>query len=179
MDFPGTPIPPLSLHTYGEYGPMWEMRNYLNATFSPGSLTWVSNLALYMPIHIPFTFTVKRAFWINGSTTGGNAQFGIYTPSGSQIYATPATVTTGGSSPQFVTPATPFQLSPGRYLFAMMFTGSTTAAYGSVNATADSLRLAGVTQEATGGTLPSTATFATASNALITWCGVTSTTTGT
>jgi hypothetical protein len=131
-----------------------------------------------MPVTLPWPYPVNRVFWANGTTVTSNVDFGIYTPSGTRIYSTGSTAQSGASAPQFVTPTTPFILSPGRYLFAVNCDGTTNRLAGFLP-TAVAAALSGMLTQAVGAvTLPNPATFATFSNVGIVLCGITRTPSG-
>lgn len=91
-----------------------------------GATTWTANLCVFVPVQIPTPFTVNRVFWVNGSTiTGSNAMFGLYTQSGTLLYATASTAMSGTTAPQFVTPSPTFQLDAGSYYMAFACDGTT------------------------------------------------------
>lgn len=149
------------------------------SSVTAGVVTWVADLAVFVPVYIPYPYPVNRVFWANGSTiTASNAEFGIYTRAGKRIYSTGAVALAGASVPQFVTPATPFVLAPGAYYFAYMCSGTTSRHYGTSTLTANILKSIGVLQQAAANPLPDPAVFATPANALYPFCGVTRTMSG-
>lgn len=176
-DFPGSTLPtPQTITTYGINSAGGQL-HATNGAVGAAALTWVANLAIYVPVLIPWPYTVRRVFWVNGSTiTTTNADFGIYTVDGTRIYSTGSTAMSGASAPQFVTP-TEFTLSSGAYYFAWTCSNTTSRATGAAAVTA-SQRLAGVLQQASALPLPATMTGAAVSNAVYPLCGVTRTTSG-
>lgn len=181
-DFPGSaPSPPPFLHTYSAFSGVRDACQAHNAFPTPGSSGWNSgNLARYVPMTIPFPYPVRRVFWGNGSSAGGNFDFGIYTQDGARIYSTGSTGGSGNSAPQFVTLGTPVLLRPGDYYFALNHDASTAnRVWGSAAITAEIQRWGGIYQQAVGAvTLPASATFATATQANVALCGITWTTSG-
>lgn len=176
-DFPGSTLPtPQTVTTYSLTSAAGQLHTTAGG-ITVTAFTWVANLAVYVPVLIPWPYTVRRVFWINGSTiTSSNADFGIYTAEGTKIYSTGSTAMSGASAPQFVTP-TEFTLSPGAYYFAWACNNTTSRAYGSTTA-ANTLRMAGVLQQASAFALPATMTGASVSNAVYPLCGITRTTSG-
>lgn len=178
-DFPGVPPLPLFKHTYG-FDSAYPIARSAGSVGAATNLTWVANLAIYVPVLVPWAYPVKRVFWINGSTiTSSNADFGIYTVDGTRIYSTGSTALSGTSAAQYVTPSTSFVLSPGAYYFAYACDNTTARTLGAAGtAGADALRLTGCYQQASALPLPATATFASMANALYPFCGVTRTASG-
>ncbi len=180
-DFPTNIPTPLFVHTWTRWGPLLEAcKGAGSATLA--SLTWpVANTAFYLPVWIPWPYSVERVFWVNGSSvTSTNMDFGIYTADGTRIYSTGSTAASGASATQYVTPGTDILLTPGRYYFALS-DSSTTANRGGSGTTAFSVarvRLAGLLQEASALPLPATMTPAAVANSCFPLCGVTRTTTG-
>lgn len=163
-------LPPL-IHTMSRLAGGGEARMF-GATASAGVQTWVANLAIYVPIAIPYPYPVRRVFWVNGSTASSNADFAILTRDGKRIYSTGSTAQSGASVPQFVTPSTPFILAPGRYYFGWACSGTTSRAFG-LAPSAAVMRLAGCWQEAAALPIPADATGASVTNALLPLCGIT------
>ena len=170
---PSGDVMPPCLHTFDRYSGAGARLPVLGTAYTVGVTTWVANHAVYVPMRIPFQFPVRRAFWINGSTiTTTNADFGIYTNDGVKIYSTGSTAMSGASTVQYVTPATEFTIGPGFYYFAWTCNNTTSRGYGTATLTATLQRHAGILKQDTALPLPATATFATATQALIPFCGV-------
>ncbi len=181
-DFSHTPQEALTPHfltTWTRYSAQWNVWSIVSG-YGAATATWgTANQARYVPMYVPWPYRVRRVFWVNGSTASGNMDFGIYNEDGVRLYSTGSTAQSGASAPQFVTPSTPFILSPGRYIFAQNCSGTTNAMWGNVSVTAEQLQWCGIFQQAVGATaLPATATFAASTVAGIGMCGVTWTTTG-
>lgn len=179
MDFPGSVVTPTHIHTFGIYSGMNDQVN-ANGDGAMVNMNWPSaNRALYYPISLRFPYLVNRVFWINGSTAGGNTDFGIYTHAGVRLYSTGSTAQSGTDVIQYVTPTSPFTLAPGRYLFAIAFSATSSVTYGTTTAgNAVMMRLAGFLQQSSALPLPATATFAAVGSSAIAFCGVTRTSTG-
>lgn len=146
----------------------------------PAAITWVANLAVFVPIILPWDYPVSRVFWTNGSTLGSNCDFGVYTDDGAKVFATGSVAQAGASVPQYVDP-TDFTLVAGRYYFAFTCDGTTSRVRGFTVYTTAFLRQMGVYQQATiaPGSLPATmASVAAASQALYAVCGITRTPSG-
>lgn len=172
-DFPRSgPIPPI-ISTYTQnISPAAVLRN-LATSIGPSSIAWVANVAVFAPMWIPWPYPVSRVFWGNGSTAGGNVNFGIFRPSGVRVYSTGSTAQVGTSNIQFVTP-TPFVLTPGTYYFAVVADGTTNRLQGFA-ATALQSQQCGVFQQASNFALADPATFATPASTVYGLCGVTRT----
>ncbi len=170
-DFPTDQLP-LGITTLSSYAP------YLRQTVAT-NITWVANRAIYIPVAIPWEYPVNRVFWTNGGTiTTSNADFGIYTPSGTKVYSTGSTALSGTSTTQFVTPSTPFVLSAGQYYFAYACDNTTSRSFGNTLGTAATGAMLGYLSQATAFPLPATATFATYGTPGFELCGITRTTSG-
>ena len=175
MRTPAGDVLPATLHTMDRYSALMSGRPVLGVSFTIGVVTWVSNHAVYVPMMIPFAFPVKRVFWVNGSTiTTTNADFGIFDGhDGTKIYSVGSgQAMSGASSVQYVTPGTEFIIGPGIFYFGWSCNGTTSRGYGTTTLTATLMRHCGILQQGTAFPLPATATFATASQALVPLCGV-------
>lgn len=178
-DFPVSGQLPLFVHNWGEYGAFEFTR--IAGGVAVASITWpVANTAFYVPLWIPWTYPVRRVFWVNGtSVTSVNMDLGIYSSAGERIYSTGSTAQVGASAVQYVDP-TDFTLSPGRYYMAVACS-STTANRGGQGTTAPTvprIRLGGVLQEASALPLPNTMTPSAVANACVPFCGFTRTASG-
>jgi hypothetical protein len=113
--------------------------------------TWVANLIQYNPVTVTRAYPVKRAFWINGSTTASTSvQFGIYTEDGTLIYTTGDVAMSGGSAIQYETVSPDFVLQPGRYYFAWTCNNTATnRGFTLTSATVNNNRLMGLLEETT------------------------------
>lgn len=162
-DSPNPSVLPLFVHTWTLWGVGNDMR-IRGSSAAPTALTWVANLAVFMPVTIPWPYPVKRAYWVNGSTVAsGTCDFGIYTVSGNRIYSTGNTAQSGANAPQYTTVATPFLLDPGEYYFAWVCDATTSHAFGVAMGASGVGALSGIRSQALGSAvLPASATFATA-----------------
>lgn len=159
-DFPAVEAPtPLFIHSLTRFAIGYEFRTTSSGVTA--SFTYTANLAVYVPFFLPWPYPVRRLFWINGSTASSNCDIGIYSEGGARIFSQGSTAQSGASVVQYVTPATPFLLPPGRYYMAWNCSGTTNRAYG-LTTSAASGKLIGLLSQAVGAvTLPSPATFAT------------------
>ncbi len=173
-DFPSKNIPPISYTTFGDLSSPYGGMRGCGIIPIPATVAWpAANLAIYIPMHIHTGTVVRRVFWANGSSTTGTGAFGIYTRSGSQVYATASTAKAGASALQYITP-TAFFLPAGEYYFAVVMSATTNAMLGSLSITASIGRMIGLMQEALGGTtLPATMTPAQFANTGYPLCGIT------
>lgn len=152
-----------------------EMRGIANP--SPASLTWVTNLAVYVPFWIAAPYPVQRLWWINGSSVTANVDVGVYSAGGSLLVNAGTTAQSGASAPQYVSKA--IILPAGRYYFAIACSSTTNKLFGSTALTANTLRFGGVLQQALSALpLPATMTPAVISNALFPVCGITQSASG-
>lgn len=140
----------------------------------PGvSRAWPSaNLALMFPFRLGASFVVTTAFWENGSTVGTDSRdIGIYDSQGNKIASTGGVLTSGASAVQSTALST--TLLPGLYYLAMSQNGTTATVLGSLPAV-PLLRAMGVGNVATSYPLPSTITYAGATNTLYCVFGISS-----
>lgn len=163
MDFPIVDASPPFIHSLTRYMTGGQ-HNEMQGTVTPGAFAWAANIAVFMPLHIPWPYPVQRLFWINGSTASSNVDIGIYREDGTSIFRKGSTAQSGASVVQYVTPTTPFILPPGRYYLAWNCDGTTARAFGNGMASASGQvvgKMCGyLTQNVGAITLPATATFA-------------------
>lgn len=150
-------LPP-TVHTFSRYFQGFASCRSLGTGAAGASTAWpAANRALYVPMIIPFDFPVARVFWGNGSSVTGTGCFGIYGLNGMQLFTTGAVTKAGASAIQYVD-NTDFLLPAGEYYFALEMSATTNAGWGHTTAGASQLRMSGVLQEASDGTLPATMT---------------------
>lgn len=137
------------------------------------SLTWVANLAVYMPFFLPVPYTAKRFYVVNStSTTAQNLDIGIYSEDGIRIISTGSTAKTSGGGVQYITAA--FYLTAGRYFFAYSNDSALASAVRGGNAAIRFAQMAGVFEESVF-PLPASMTPVVAAHALQPLIGMTST----
>jgi hypothetical protein len=173
-DFPAQDhnVTPLHIPIASLRGPFHTLGQIAANTPAAASMAWTANLAVFMPMSIPFPYPVRRVWWFNGSAATTNVDFGIYNMDGVKVLSTGSTVASGVSTAQFVD-VTDFLLGPGRYYFAWAADGTTNDAFGWTAYTTVFLRLAGVLQQSTAFPLPATmASAGAASAALLPLCGI-------
>lgn len=152
----------------------------MDATTAPVSTAWVANLAIFIPFNLPWPYTVSRFFWVNGATLTGppNTDVGIFAVDGRKIVSTGNTAQSGASTIQFANASTTARLAPGRYYlgYSNSATLADTFCYGGVSV--GPMASHQIFQQTSANPLPSSATFARTSNALIPFCGFTRTSSG-
>lgn len=149
---------PLVIHSWMEYFPI-ALAFAFNLSLNSASSSWgTSNQGVYLPFTIPFDYTIRRVFWVNGSVLTGNGCLAIYTSGGNQIYSTGAIARSGASAIQFVTPASPITLRPDTYYLGLSIGTTTNGIFGSTSVTAIIARTIGILQQASVGTLPTSMT---------------------
>ena len=181
-DFPTLYPTPLFVHTWSPWSAFDDIYGVIGSITFTASGTWpVASAAFYVPIWLPWPYLVSRVFWYNGSSVASvNVDFGIYNADGTLIYSTGSTARVGASAAQYVTPSTPFVLSPGQYYFGHSC-DSTTASRGgftSTTGTVGRLALAGYLQQGSALPLPATMTPVTVANVYHPLCGITRTASG-
>jgi hypothetical protein len=171
---------PSFVNTFSLFAPGLYRGHVIAGGLAPAQITWVANLAVFMPVNLPWPYPVRRVFWANGGTVAAsNADFGIYNWDGVRLYSTGSTALSGASAMQTTDP-TDFVLPAGRYYFAYNCDNTTARAYGTTALTTIMLRQTGVLQQAVGAvTLPATmASAGAATQALYNLCGITRMSTG-
>lgn len=180
-DFPRSrqSVLPLFISSYSRYG-IGQTQRGGSSSSGVATTTWVANLAVYIPVAIPFAYPVARVFWVNGATiTSTNVDFGIYTAGGSKIYSTGSTAMSAATSVQYVTPSTPFVLPPDYYYFAWTCSNTTNRANSVSVSTAANGRMVGLLQESSALPLPATMTPASWAQTFgAAFCGITRTASG-
>lgn len=180
-DFPRQPPTPLFINSWSYFSAVFEYVGSAGTPTYAASITWPSaNMAVYIPFWLPWPYTVRRVFWMNGSSvTTVNVDFGIYNADGTLIYSTGSTARSGASALQYVAP-TAFVLSPGSYYFGYSCSSTTTnrGGSGALPALSGHFAMAGIQQEASALPLPATMTPATVANPVLPLCGITQTASG-
>lgn len=167
-------LTPVSVHTWTKWCDVYAGCRLFNLSAVPASTGWpAANRALIIPFTLPWDYPVKRVFWANGATVSGTAAFGVYSPGGSQFFATASTSKAGSASTlQFVT--ADVILPKGPCYFVLVMSGTTTACMGSTSVTAAMGRALGSKQQDVGSTtLPAALTKAQQASALLPLFGVT------
>lgn len=175
MDTP-SPVTPLFIHTYSAQFGQNNMRVMGPSTVS--SKTWAgANLSTFLPFTLPWYYNAQRAFWMNGSAVGGNANIGIFTQGGVRLWSIGSTVTSGASVLQYVTISPDLWLPPGSYYLAIAFSGTTNVVSGG-GPTAALMKLSGNLIQTGNLALATPATFATNTTNVLAFCGLTKTSAG-
>ena len=118
-----------------------------------------ANLAIFVPLALQQSVTVKNVFTHNGGTVAGNVDVGLYSETGTRIFSIGATAQSGTSVPQVV--SIPDQLIlPGRYYMALAASNASATFMSWLPGTTSAGRLIGLYQSTSAMPLPVTATFA-------------------
>lgn len=176
-DWPdGTLATPTHVHTMCRFT-AGGLGRALVAMAAPAVGTWVANLAVYVPMHLPFPYLVQRVFWINGSViTTTNVDCGVYSSSGTLLLSCGSTAMVGASAVQYA-PVTATLLSPGAYYLAWTCNNTTNRTFGAVLAAQEGETL-GLQQQATALPLPAAMTEAAYAGQGLPFCGITRTASG-
>jgi hypothetical protein len=136
-----------------------------------GSITWVANLAVFIPFGVAQPFLVREVFWQNGSAAGSNIDVGLYDTAGNRLASLGSTAQ--GTASAVVTSAafTDYTLAPGDYYLAFAAVGTTNVA-GGWAITANVSAAFGVGQMATAMALPNPATIVPLTNAVLPYVGL-------
>jgi len=132
----------------------------------------VAAKAIYVPILVPRRITAVKMFTLNGATASGNQDVGIYDSQGNRLVSIGATAQAGISAMQ-VHDTTDLIMEAGRYYMGLANSGTTGTYLSCTSQLAQVLGGYGVLNQASAGTLPSTATFATCSSAYLPMFGLT------
>lgn len=152
---------PTSFSTLTRYGGGEAIRAFVISTPTSGTYP-TANRIIYIPFSVPWSYTVKRLGWNNGTAVAGNVELGIYNFGSNKegpttlVATTGATAQAGTSVPQYVTLGTPVTLSAGRYYLAIV-ASSASATFWRCSTDAETGRYQGLFQQDTA-SLPSTAT---------------------
>lgn len=174
----GVPTPAI-IHSMSRWMGNYTLRATQASYGAPGAAAWpVANLAIYIPLTIPWYYECKRLFWVNGSTAGGNSDIGIYNEEGTRIISSGTTVNAGAGLPQYVTAT--ILLNPGQYYVGYVMSITTASrVHAFTIASAAKARQAGYLQETLGAnTLPATMTPVAFAQTVIELCGLTRYSTG-
>lgn len=127
---------------------------------APASATYPSaNLAIYIPVFIPWTMQVQGGGWVNGSSVAGNADFGIYSADGVRLASRGSTARSGASAPQLDDFASTLLLPPGRYYMAhSASSGAANTSWMNTSITSATGKTLGLLQQASAHPLPATMT---------------------
>jgi hypothetical protein len=179
MDYPRNAAVPPFINSYMRWCGANDVKMLGGLGVIPAGMAWdTANQAIFIPLFIPWTYTVERAFWVNGSAAGGNSDIGIFTPGGANLWSAGSTVGTGSSTVQYVTLSTPLLLSPGAYLLGFNHSDTTANRLVGGTVTAITGRLPGALMQASAFPLPSPASFAAFAKTAWPLIGITNTASG-
>lgn len=170
MDFPNYRSHPIlaSISSWTRYSSQSELH-----LATPAAITWVANLAIYVPVTFPVPYPVRRMFWCNGTTADANVDVGVYTTGGTRLYSSGSTAQSGTSSLQYVSLSSELVLHGRCYLAFACSSASASRTVGLSGGGTSLLRLAGVLQESSAFPLPSSWTPEAISNDKYPFVGVT------
>lgn len=168
-DWPADIAVPVTISTASKYVAL-SAQELGTVSMSFGSNAWgTANLALFVPIAIPFRYPVRKIFAYNMATVNGNLDVGIYSEDLVKVYSTGSTAQAGTSAPQFLPAAgtVDLVLDPGLYYFALVSSSTTaTFAQATFGGVANRYRYAGNFEQLSALPLPATATPAAAATVL-------------
>lgn len=142
-----------------------------------GSAVWTANLATYVPLVTRQPILVSQFFWMNGTVVDGNTDVGIYSEDGAtKIASTGSTLNAGTSQIQTVDVSDVILATNRRYWLALA-SDSGTQTFWRGTPTARAQGFIGVKQQTSAWSagLPSSATFADPSVAVLPIFGFTGT----
>lgn len=176
---PDQHLPPLFISSISPFTGTAAGLNAAGASYSIAGGTWpTGDLAIYVPLTLPFAYQVKRFFVVNGANVTNNVDIGIYSRAGTKLYSTGSTAGAGANTTQFIAVSPTLLLEPGGYYLAMAMNGTSSAPARITFLTVVVLRMSGVLQEASAFALPAVMTPASVANAYMPVFGITSTASG-
>ena len=147
---------------------------------APADAGWpAGNLAIFVPLSIPFAYPISRVFWINGSAIGANIDVGIYdVVTLKRLTSIGATAQVGISAVQYANLG--YVLPPGSYYIGITSSLSGGTGRIAVNSGAgqNTMRMRGLVQMATANPLPATLVPAAVGQQTWPFCGITRTVSG-
>jgi hypothetical protein len=130
------------------------------ASLPTSAAVWpAANLAIYVPIRIPWTAIVRKAVIFNGSAVSGNLDIGLYTGTGTRLWSSGSTAQSGTLQEQVVDVSPDITIAPGLY-FSALSLDNTTGTILRNNSNVQLQMVSGIYTESSGFALPATATFA-------------------
>lgn len=163
-DYPRNFVVPTHINPWLRWG-IGTLGARIGATLAPGAaLTWSANAALYAPFVLDWPYDLRRMFWTNGGSPGGNSDIGIYTLGGARLWSSGSVADSGSSLPQYVAPSPDILLQPGvPYFMAFAHDSSTASRLSGIPGTTMTTswgRACGLYQQSSAFPLPAQATFA-------------------
>lgn len=156
------------------------MRSYLSqGTQVPnwtsiGSASWpAANRAIYLPFALDGPMPATGFRIANGTAAvAGSWDVGIYSADGRRLASTGTVAQTGVDAVQTITLGSPILLGRGNFWLAIMETSASASIYRVNAGAANDWLMWGALQEATGGSLPATATFASNTTAFLPYVSI-------
>lgn len=174
------PVTPPFISTLSKYSALWQGSQAFGNSYSlAATVTWVAFLIQYIPIYLPWAYPVKRIFWQNGASTGGQCDIGIMNFEGKRLYSCGPVAQSGASAPQYT--SLDLLLMPGTYYIAFWKNQATSSGLNGLNGGPALLdaRSVGCFQEAgTNNGIPATATFGAFAQTKYAHTGITRTSSG-
>ena len=164
MDFPATVLEPCVLIHPWSLESLGSILSAMNGnTFSsPQSAVYpVANTAYFFPFYVGKTITALNLIWLNGTTSSGNIDVGIYSSDGTRLVSAGSTAQGTVSQDQSVSISLEF--GPGLFYLAIVMDNTTgTFQRGKANASTltQVMSAMGAAQMASAFPLPATATLA-------------------
>ncbi len=136
------------------------------------TLSWVANLALYLPFVLYAPFRVQR-FSFAVVTATCNVDVGVYTIDGELLSSIGGVASTHNTRPQFANASTPGTLlNAGAYYLGVACSSSTISSIVGSAPTAGQMAVMGVKEQTTAYPLPAAATFSQTTRALYPLAGM-------
>lgn len=155
---------PVLIHSFSPWcvGP-----DAASAVAGLASGSWPSaNRAIYIPLDILEPTTIVKIGWVNGGTASGNVDLGIYRASDLALIVSTGSTAQGTISVAQEVNIADTTLGVGEYLIGFAV-DNTTATFARSGVDVRSLRMAGITQQASAFPLPSTAVPAAAASSYL------------
>lgn len=146
--------------------------NGLAVAPNPVTTLWPgANLAIYMPMRLPVSYAMVRAYVVNGGAVSGNFDIGIYNQDFTKVISSGSTAQAGVNATQYVTLST--TLAAGSYYLCLAFDNGTAQVFAAGGMPANTSRLMGILQQAAAFVLPNPIVPASPANAFWPLCGIT------
>jgi hypothetical protein len=140
-------VVPTHINSFMSYCNGDGQRQVVGGALVPASGAWTANTAIYIPLFLPWSYSVQRVFWGNGTAAGGNTDVGIYNLAGTtKLGSIGTTAVTGNTTIQYA--ALSVSLTQGMYWLAYAHDSATASQVFAAPLTAINGRMLGYLQQA-------------------------------
>jgi hypothetical protein len=152
MEAPLTHLPPRLISSASRYFSLWDAPGQAGLDTPFASAVFAGSLATAHPFRIPFSYPVRRLFWVNGGAVAGNVEIALYSAEGQQFWTSGLVAQAGVSTLQYV--SDDFILPPGAYFLTCVGDNIAGAHWRRSNVAGFSGRAAGILQKSSASPLP-------------------------